>query len=230
MVLKEGGRILFPSSIEAIDEIEDVKRKEQFRSAAFLWNQDLLTCVKDALLALISDIATTKQGFISRSIMEGMYSLWPHSETLPIQGESLHLKVFQELTIKPFYMEAAQLPLWSAHDITGLAKADTCCFLSPLPPVEHQISDYSGSSNVESFDLKSVVDFMCLHRQYTIFSGPFRLLGELKRAGEAVNELSPMVLRALCKTSPHIDNITTLHTQVTFIPLFDVLYPRVLVV
>lgn len=235
MIVKQKGKRLFPhfpsetpqltsstqeepgtqnstSSIVDLLEAEDLDILLPFSSAAMQWNQELLTCVKDALVALVSDIASTKQGFIDQSMTEGMYSLWPNSEILPNHRDPLHSKIFYEFTVKPFYMETAQLPLLTAHDFVGLVTSGY--FLSPLPPVVPRISDATESSNTEIFDLQSVIDFVCLHRQYTILSVPFRLKRELERANARVSEFTPQFLRMLCKTSPHLPYISSKRMQV----------------
>ena len=212
LVFHNKGRHLFKYQNQ---EASTEARSDAGNQLVEAWNRELMSCVRESYIELVTEIQRLKREHSSSAIESSagqaislmlkahgdhIYNFWPRSyrpDLISQPGDASNLgptKVLKadwecliEQVIKPFYACAVDLPLWQLYS-GNLVKAEEGMFLS-------QPGNGVGGNLLPA----TVCGFVKEH--YPVFSVPWELVTEIQAVGITIREVKPKMVRDLLRVS-----------------------------
>ncbi|KAI5066266.1 hypothetical protein GOP47_0018890 [Adiantum capillus-veneris] len=205
IVSHDGCRRVFPNF--SANEIS-VQSHQASLAIHSMWNQELMACVREAYIQLLSESMFVKQEISSKSVSHGnsqvptatwkmlsrqSYLLWPMSQKIKLTSAELTEESSTDdferdwlvkLLVRPVIVRLADLPVWKLHG-GFLARATEGMFLSN-----------PGTGKLHPPD--AVCEFLKEH--YKVFEVPCELTEELQDAQVNIKVITPKMVRYLMCT------------------------------
>ncbi|KAG0477770.1 hypothetical protein HPP92_012489 [Vanilla planifolia] len=213
LIFHNGGRYLFSHSNGDFSR-KHISAKDPATTA---WNKELLLCIRDSYVELVSVLQKVRKNYLNSPIESSsaralscilldygdrIYSFWPRSirvskspdevnmvdhEKIPSKASEAQWALVVEQVIRPFYARIVDLPVWQLYG-GNVVKAEEGMFLSQ-----------SGCELGDNLLPDSVYTFIKEH--YPVFSVPCELVMEIQAIGVKVSQITPKMIRSLLKVS-----------------------------
>ncbi|KAG0476036.1 hypothetical protein HPP92_012877 [Vanilla planifolia] len=213
LIFHNGGRYLFSHSNGDFSR-KHISAKDPATTA---WNKELLLCIRDSYVELVSVLQKVRKNYLNSPIESSsaralscilldygdrLYSFWPRSirvskspdevnmvdhEKIPSKASEAQWALVVEQVIRPFYARIVDLPVWQLYG-GNVVKAEEGMFLSQ-----------SGCELGDNLLPDSVYTFIKEH--YPVFSVPCELVMEIQAIGVKVSQITPKMIRSLLKVS-----------------------------
>ncbi|MCO5547273.1 hypothetical protein L7F22_000720 [Adiantum nelumboides] len=216
IVSHDGYRHIFPNF--STNEIS-VKSPQTSLPIHSMWNQELMACVCEAYVQLLSETMFAKQEISSKKVSHGnsqiptatwkllskqSYLLWPMTQKLrlasskvteEVSTDALERDWLVKLLVRPIIVRLADLPVWKLHG-GFLARATEGMFLSN-----------PGRDQLNLRPPEAVCEFLKEH--YKVFEVPCELTEELQDAQVNIKVITPKMVRYLMCTLSTVPKFST---------------------